>query len=184
MFRWAESQGHVTPIHTIGKREKEFHRTRRLALDEEQRLFSVLPQDLQHLVIAALDTGLRRGALLSLTDKHVLNKMFLVPAQHNKQRRSQRVPLTERVQKLVVGKSGTLFAWDRRAWDRGRNAANIDDFRFHDLRREFASRLLENRVPLPTIQRLLGHHSITMTMRYLHTTDMDIAFREAIQTLE
>ena len=184
MLRWAESQGYTTPIHTIGKREKEFHRTRRLSPDEEQRLLSVIPQDLQRLVIAALDTGLRRGALLSLTDQHIVNGMFLVPAQNNKQRRSQRIPLTERVQRLVVGRIGTLFAWDRRAWDTGRKVASIADFRFHDLRREFASRLLENRVPLPTIQRLLGHHSITMTMRYLHTTDMDSAFREAIQTLE
>jgi len=184
MFRWAERKGFQIPHLTIGRREREFHRTRRLASDEEERLLRVCPPSLQRLVVTALDTGLRRGALLSLTDQHVVQNTFIVPAAVQKHRQAQRVPLTERVQKLVVGQRGPLFQWDRRAWDRGRKVAHIDNLRFHDLRREFASRLLERGVPLPTIQRLLGHQSIQMTMRYLHTIDQEGAFREAIATLD
>ena len=183
MFRWAERKGYKTPRLSIGRREKEFHRLRRLLPDEESRLMAALPQKMQDLVVVALDTGLRRGSILSLTDTHIVNEMFVVEPQSTKQRQTQRLPLSERVKKLVVGRSGTLFDWDRHAWDIGRKVAKLSDLRFHDLRREFASRLLERGVPLPTIQRLLGHHSIQMTMRYLHTTDMDSAFRDAIKVL-
>lgn len=43
--------------------------------------------------------------------------------------------------------------------------------RFHDLRREFASRLLESGATLAEVQAALGHCNITMTSRYLGVTD-------------
>jgi len=41
----------------------------------------------------------------------------------------------------------------------------------HDLRREFASRLLESGATLAEVQSALGHTSVTMTSRYLGVTD-------------
>ena len=46
--------------------------------------------------------------------------------------------------------------------------AGIEDFTFHDLRHCFASRLVMAGVDLPTVQALMGHKNITMTMRYTH----------------
>ena len=42
------------------------------------------------------------------------------------------------------------------------------DVTFHDLRHTFASRLVMAGVELPTVQDLMGHKDIRMTLRYTH----------------
>jgi integrase len=46
--------------------------------------------------------------------------------------------------------------------------AKLADFTWHDLRHTFASRLVMAGVDIRTVQELMGHKSITMTMRYAH----------------
>ncbi len=60
--------------------------------------------------------------------------------------------------------------------------AGIKDFRFHDLRHTFASRLVVSGVDLVTVSKLLGHSSIQMTIRYAHPTPEN--FKQAVKALE
>ncbi len=60
-------------------------------------------------------------------------------------------------------------------------AAQIEDFRWHDLRHTFASRLVMTGVDLRTVQELLGHKTIDMTVRYSHLAPTHV--QEAVERL-
>jgi len=53
--------------------------------------------------------------------------------------------------------------------------AKIKNFRFHDLRQTFCSWLAIRGVPLTAIQKLAGHASIKMTLRYAHLSPRYLA---------
>jgi site-specific recombinase XerD len=65
------------------------------------------------------------------------------------------------------------------AFSRG---ANVDNFRFHDLRHEFASKLMQKGHDLYVVQSLLGHSDGRMTQGYAHLRVESI--REAVKKLD
>ena len=66
---------------------------------------------------------------------------------------------------------GERVASVRRAWRASCRRAGVEGLHFQDLRREFASRLLESGATLAEVQAWLGHANITLTSRYLGVTD-------------
>ena len=68
------------------------------------------------------------------------------------------------------------------AWRVTVERAGLDDLHLHDLRHEYASRLVEQRVPLSQVRDLLGHASIVTTERY-DNQKQEVLF-EAVQRLE
>jgi integrase len=186
-------------------------RTRRLSEIEEERLFAALDvmedeaesdnrparRFLKGVVTLTLDTGLRRGTIMSLQFgmfRRDLGRhgVLDVPAEILKQRRPQQIALTERARKILDARRRFYFARGKlmpnafifgkedgtaylgtcsfeRAWQEAKRRAGLKDadLHFHDLRGEAASRLHELGVPLATIQRFLGHRNLEMTQRYL-----------------
>ena len=67
------------------------------------------------------------------------------------------------------------------SWPNLMVAADIQDFRFHDLRHDFASRLVMRGVDLYLVKELLGHSTIQMTEKYAHIAPAALA--EAVETL-
>jgi integrase len=73
---------------------------------------------------------------------------------------------------VVKMKDGTekvkRFGDIKRSFATACKRAGINDFVFHSLRHTFASHLVMAGVDLTTVSRLLGHKSLTMTLRYSH----------------
>lgn len=68
------------------------------------------------------------------------------------------------------------------AFRRATRRAGIADFRFHDLRHDFASQLVMKGANLRTVQMLLGHKDLRMTTRYAHLSQEHL--QEAVRLLE
>jgi len=69
---------------------------------------------------------------------------------------------------VFLSPQGTPYRNFRTAFERAISKAKINGLTFHDLRHTFASRLVMAGVDLPTVQELMGHKTIGMTLRYTH----------------
>ena len=136
------------------------------------------------LVLVAMNTGLRRGELfgLSWADVNLPGKLLTVTAGNAKSRKARHVPLNAEAADVLTrwkrqgSKSGLVFPGAgggrmtniNKSWAGLTADAKLPDFRFHDLRHHFASRLVMAGVDLNTVRELLGHADIAMTLRYAH----------------
>jgi len=135
------------------------------------------------LVVLALNTGARQGELLDLCYEDIDLERGLIYFGRTKNRRLKTVPMnhavTGAVDWLFKHRYGDyLFMWpwgDRvgrttayEAFKKACSEAEIEKFRFHDLRHTAASYLVMNGVDLATVKELLGHREIEMTLRYSH----------------
>src|SRR4029077_19853240 len=131
----------------------------------------------------AINTGLRKGSQYSLTRDMVdfRGRMLNVPRTKNEE--PINVPLNDaavaalrvahsrgegRGRVFQSAKTGEPLEHGRHWFDDAVAEAQIKNFRWHDLRHTFASRLRMKGAPLEDIADLLGHKSLTMTMRYAH----------------
>ena len=56
-----------------------------------------------------------------------------------------------------------------------RAKAGVKDFRFHDYRHDFGTKLLRETGNLKLVQKALNHRDIKSTLRYAHVLDEDVA---------
>ncbi len=140
---------------------------------------------LQEIVAFALNTGMRQDEILSLEwpNADLFRKTILVVKSKNGEKRT--IPMNQKVFELLKEKAKAnksngeyVFASEAgtkilrrnlmRAFYNATERAKIEDFRFHDLRHTFATRLAQAGIDLYMISKLLGHKDIKMTQRYSH----------------
>ena len=137
------------------------------------------------LVMLSLKTGMRRGELFDL-EWHNVNldqKNITVEAHTAKSNKTRHIPLSPTaLSTLTAWKEQTLttvgrvFPSDdgerldnvRKSWATILDSARIVSFRWHDIRHDFASKLVMKGVPLNTVRELCGHSKIDTTLRYAH----------------
>jgi integrase len=69
---------------------------------------------------------------------------------------------------VFLGKNGLPLGDIKNAFLGAIRRAKITDFRFHDLRHTFGSQMVMQGVDIRTVQQIMGHKTIKMTMRYSH----------------
>jgi len=183
-------------------------RSRRLNDDEETRLLQHAGAHLRACIEATLETGMRRGEILGLQWLHVREQAGVIelPASMTKTGIARHVIITARLAAILdmrktVQRTARELPDDadlpgdchpfgnelgervngfKTAWKLTCKRAGISGLRFHDLRREAGSRLLEAPgVSLTDVRDFLGHASVTMTNTYLASTTLRL--RDALR---
>lgn len=172
-------------------------RTRRpvLSVAEEDALLSAAPEHLRRIIIAALDTGMRRGEILSQQWEHVdfPRRLLFVTKSKTPEGESREIPLTRRLSALLETKarhSGVVFTYQdqpfrivKTTWRTALRKSGIRHVRFHDLRHTFNTRLMEAGVMQEVRMALMGHSS----GQSVHSTYTHVELpvkRDAIARLE
>jgi integrase len=188
------------PCRQVSRLREDNHRMRYLTVEEEDRLRPLLLLSpwahLRPIIIVALNTGLRRGELFSLKKDDVDFNLDVINVLNTKSGKPRQVPIegetretlfelcqTSRASEYVFTnyETGTRFVEVRKAFKSACRAAGIENFNFHDLRHTFGTRLADAGVDVVKIKELMGHASITTTMRYMHASEK--GKREAIAKL-
>lgn len=143
---------------------------------------------LKPMVLISLNTGIRKNALFSLEwrDVNLDNRTLFLRAEAAKNSTANYVPMNNvvcdvfrlwraqshstKARDLVFPspKNGQKMDNCRNAWEALLKKAEIDNFRWHDMRHDFASHLVMQGVDLNTVRELLGHADMKMTLRYAH----------------
>ena len=130
---------------------------------------------------ATPNTVIRRGALFGLRWEHIRDGQVFISKELDNAGNGYSVPLsieaTEVLRKwkhqttdkgLIFTHRGHGIKSIKTSWGGLMSDAKISDFRFHDLRHSFASKLVIGGVDFYRVSKLMGHSSITMTERYSH----------------
>jgi len=176
-----------------------------LTMDECERLLAHAEGVVFEMILLALRTGMRQGEIRGLQWESIDWENRILAVRHSlcdygnqlttpKSNRERYVPLADEVYPLLAARrqsAGYVFQDSRGRPFSGQvllthlkriqHAAGLRDFGWHTLRHTFASQLAVNGVPLRVVQELLGHSTITMTMRYSHVAPGNL--RAAIRTL-
>lgn len=156
-------------------------RNRTLSREEQENLFRHLSQEMQWIVTIAVETGMRRGEIMSLTRENVdLSKRF-VKLDKTKNGDSRSIFLSEKARNAfkeiitqpVLKLDGSI--WNRKAdnvttaFAKAARSAGLKDIRFHDLRHTAATRLAPF-MQVHELAKYLGHRTVNMVMRYYNPT--------------
>ncbi len=173
----------------LPRMKKPVVRPRVFSAEQIAQLLAVDGLNLKHrtLLLTTYAAGLRVSEVCRLRPEHILSDRGQIRVEQSKGKKDRYTVLSARLlEQLRVywrvyrPASGWLFPSaffpDRpltrrtatRVFERAVELAGLPDHGgIHALRHSFATHLLEAGVPLPVIQRLLGHSNLATTSRYL-----------------
>ena len=185
-WQWMDAPN---PIKQVTRPKNGKHRQRRPTPKELLRLHEECLRSgnlsVWRMIELAIETGMRQGELLSLTQDAIDLKSRVAHLTDTKNGDDRDVPLSQKACKLfsdqIDDKQSDRIFSNWRSGDGFRSTyrricirANIDDLRFHDLRHEAASRLFEKGLNQFQVAAITGHRSLQSLQRYTHLKANDL----------
>jgi len=173
------------PVRRVRKDRVNNFIERWLTPEEEKRLLRVSAPWLREIIIFAIHTGLRQSEIVDLKWSQIDLERRTMTIFEQKNRGIDTLPLNETIIRLLseryrqcssefdhVFPSANKTRIDNmnlvRAFKRVTKKAEVHNFRFHDLRHTFATRLVQSGVGIYEVQKLGRWKSPSMVMRYAH----------------
>ncbi|MDO6481904.1 tyrosine-type recombinase/integrase [Shimia thalassica] len=178
------------PMKKVPKLKEPKGRIRALTEEEIAQLLAACKEtgnaDLELVVLIALTSGMRKGEVLGLQWDDILfdKGLAIVHEPKNGERRGvvllpvvvdalkKRKEVLETPEGLIFpNRLGTGPVDLKKPWASAVKKANLQDFRFHDLRHTAATLIAKDGGSVPQIATILGHKSFRMAARYAHLTE-------------
>jgi site-specific recombinase XerD len=186
-LNWAEKRG---LLEVSGKIDLLPHRPavpKTLSREDAQILIGELPSPFNTMTLLLYHAGLRLSECLHLTWDSVdtTNRKLYIKGKGGRERV---VPMSQQVVEAlskVEGREGLVFpshvtgqAWSdttlARVIRKAQRRVGLPKAHPHLLRHSAATLLNENGIPIPVIQKFLGHAQISTTCRYIHVSDKQV----------
>jgi len=154
------------------KSDEPAPRQRYLTFEQWGTLLDVAHPSIKPILICAVTTGLRKANILTMDWQQVRlsAKRIAMTVKGGKIHEVRITPLLAAALSTMPKRKGRVFDtrnFEKR-WRAAVKAAELVDFRFHDLRHTFASWARQSGADIADVKEALGHSDISMTMRYAH----------------
>ena len=187
------------PVKKVKKERVSNTIERWLTMKEEKKLLQASPVWLQDIIVFAIHTGLRQSEILDLKWSQVDMNRRTITILEQKNRGVDTLPLNETAMSVLRDRYRADVQLDSYVFPNTMSSrkgnrllitsfhaalkkSGVRNFRFHDLRHTFATRLIQNGVDLYTVQKLGRWKTVTMVQRYAHHHPESL--RSAIEVMD
>jgi len=157
-----------------------------LTKEQVKKLLKNASPNARPILMLAVYTGMRKGEILALKWEHIdfekkIIKVEETPEGSTKSKKVRYIPihpdllielkklkLKSRSEYVFPAEDGGMRKDFRKALNYALKRAGLPRIRIHDLRHTFAANFIMSGGNILTLQKILGHSDLKMTMRYAH----------------